>query len=78
MLFLKRLVDQTFWMNKVKDFAIETRAVGNVIEKKQNLSIVKGTFKPNNLSSLEVIGGTLELTNQCARDLLKKVRLSSM
>ena len=78
MLFLKRLVDQTFWMNKVKDFAIETRAVGNVIEKKQNLNIVKGTFKPNNLSSLEVIGGTLELTNQWARDLLKKVRLSSL
>ena len=60
-------------MNKVKDIAIETRAAGDFIQKKQILNIVKGAVKPNNLSSPEMFGGTPELTNQWTGDLLKKL-----
>ena len=49
------------------------RSAGDVIKKKQILNIIKDAVKPNNLSSLEMFGGTLELTNQWARYLLKKL-----
>ena len=74
MLLLKGMVEETFWMKKVKDIAIDTRGTGDVIKRKQVLNIVKGFVKPNNLNSLEGFSGTLEITNKWARDLLKKLQ----
>lgn len=61
---------------KVKDINIETRAAGDVIKKKPIVNIVKGVAKPNNMNSLEKFGGTLKLTNQLAKNLLKKLDYS--
>ena len=48
----------------MKDIAVETKAAGDVINRKQILNIVKGIVKPNNLNSFKKFGGTLELTDQ--------------
>lgn len=57
----------------MKNIAVETRAAGDVINRKQILNIVKGIVKPDNLNSLKKFGGTLELTDQQERYLLIKL-----
>ena len=80
MLLLKRLADHTFLddnlTKKLKNINTEFRAAGDVIKRKPIVSIVKGFAKPNNLNSLEKFAGTLKLTNQLAKDLLKKLDCS--
>ena len=61
---------------KVKNINIEFRAAGDVIKRKPIVSIAKGFAKPNNPNSLEKFGSTLKLTNQLAKDLLKKLDCS--
>ena len=55
---------------KVKDTAIGKRVAGGVISRRQIVNIGKVVVKANNPSSLKEFGGTLELTDQWARDLL--------
>jgi len=57
-------------IKKVKDIAIGTRAAGGVINRKQIINIAKGVVRANNPNSLKEFGGTLELTDRWARDLL--------
>ena len=54
----------------MKDIAIEPTAAGGVTNKRQTLDIAKGVVKANSPSSLKELGGTLELTDRWARDLL--------
>ena len=61
---------------KVKNINIEFRAAGDVIKRKPIVSIAKDFAKPNNPNSLEKFGSTLKLTNQLAKDLLKKLNCS--
>ena len=57
-------------LKKVKDIAIRTRMAGGVINRKLILNIAKGVVKANNPSCLKEFGGTLDLTDRWARNVL--------
>ena len=56
------LQDETL-LKEVKDIAIATRAVGEVINRKQILNIAKGAVRENNPKALKEFGGILDLTD---------------
>jgi len=60
-------------IKKVKDIAFGTRSAGGVINRKQILNIANGVVKANNPNSLKEFGGTLELTDRWARNLLNAI-----
>ena len=66
------LLDETL-LRKVKDIAIGTRAAGGVINRNQILNIAKGVVRANNPSALKEFGGSLDLTDRWARDVLKQL-----
>ena len=66
------LLDETL-PKKVKDIAIGTRAAGGVINRKQILKVV---VRANNPSALREFGGSLNLTDHWARDVLKRLKRS--
>ena len=55
---------------KLKDIASGTRAAASVIKRTQILNIAKGVVKANNPSCFKEFGGTLELIDRWARNLL--------
>ena len=57
-------------MKNVEDIAFRTRAARGAINRRQILNIGKGVVKDKNSSSLKESGGTIELTDRWARDLL--------
>ena len=61
-------------LKKIKDIAIGTRAAGGVINRKQILNISKGVDRANNPSALKEFGGSLDLTDRRARDVLKQLK----
>ena len=69
------LLDETL-PKKVKDIAIGTRAAGGVINRKQILNIAKVVVRANNPSALREFGGSLNLTDHWARDVLKRLKRS--
>ena len=76
---LRRLEDNLLdevLLKKVKDIAIGTRAAGGVKNRKEILNIAKGIVRANNLNVLKEFGGSLELTDCWARDVLKQMKWS--
>ena len=69
------LLDETLLKN-VKDIAIGTRAASGVINRKQILNIRKGVVRANNPNELIEFGGSLDLTDCWARDVLKQLKWS--
>ena len=69
------MLDKTL-LKKVKDIAIGTRAAGGVVNRKQILNIAKGVVRANNPSELKEFGGSLDLTRDVARDVLKQLKWS--
>ena len=69
------LLDETL-LKKVKDIAIGTRAAGGVINRKQILNIAKGVVGANNPNALKEFGGSLDLTDLWAREVLKQLKCS--
>ena len=67
------LMDETL-LRKVKNIAIGTRPAGGVINRKQILNIVKGVVRTNNPNALKELGGSLDLTDRWARDVLKQLK----
>ena len=57
-------------MKNVEDIAFRMRAARGAINRRQILNIEKGVVKDKNSSSLKEFGGTIELTDRWARDLL--------
>ena len=70
------LLDETL-LKKVKNIAIGTRAAAGVINRKPILDIAKGVVKANNPNALKEFGGSLELTDFWARDVLKQRKWST-
>ena len=66
------LLDETL-LKKVQDIAIGTRAAGGVINRKQILNIAKGVVRARNSNALKNFGGSLDLTDCSARDVLKQL-----
>ena len=69
------MLDETL-LKKVKDIAIGTRAAGGVINRKQILNIEKGVVRANNPNAFKEFGGSLDLTDRWARDVLKQLKWS--
>ena len=72
------MLDETL-LKKVKDIVIGTRTAGGVkkiINKKQVLKIAKGVVRANNPNALKEFGGSLDLTDRWARDVLKQLKWS--
>ena len=66
-------LDETL-LKKVKDIEISTRAAGGVTNRKQIFNIAKGVVRANNLNALKEFGGSLDLTDRWARDVLKQMK----
>ena len=66
------LLDETL-LKKVKDIAIGTRAAGGVIDRKQILNIAKDVVRANNPNVLKESGGSLDLADRWARDVLNQL-----
>ena len=58
-------------LKKVKGIVMGTRLAGGVINRRQVMCIAKGVVKANNPHLLTEYGGSLELTNGWARNILK-------
>ena len=69
------LLDETL-LKKVEDIAIDTRAAGGVVNRKQFLNNTKGLVRANNPNALKEFGGRLDLTDLWARDALKQLKWS--
>ena len=69
------LLDETL-LKKVKNIAIGTRAAGGVINRKQILNIAKAVVGANNPNALKEFGGSLDLTDLWAREVLKQLKCS--
>ena len=69
------MLDETL-LTKVKDIAISTRAAGGVINRKEILNIAKGLVRATNPNVLKEFGGSLDLIDWWARDLLKQLKRS--
>ena len=69
------LLDETL-LKKVEDIAIDTRAAGGVVNRKQFLNNTKGVVRANNPNALKEFGGRLDLTDLWARDVLKQLKWS--
>ena len=67
------LLDQNI-VKKVKDIAIGTRQAGGVINRRQIINIARGVVRSNNPDILAEFGGTVELTNRWARNILSVAR----
>ena len=52
------------------------KAAGGVINRNQILNIVKGVVRSNNPNALKEFGGSLDLTDRWARDVLKQLKWS--
>ena len=59
-----------------KDIAIGTRTACRVINRKQILNIAKDNVRANNPNALKKFGGSLDLTDRWARDVLKQLKWS--
>ena len=66
------MLDETL-LKKVKNISFGTRATGGVINREQILNIAKGVVRANNRNALKEFGGTLDLTDRWARDVLKQL-----
>ena len=60
-------------IRKVKDIAIGTRQAGGVINRWQIVNIAKGVVRANNPDILNEFGGTVDLTNRWARNILSNL-----
>ena len=69
------MLDETL-LKKVKDIAIGTRAAGGVIHRKQILNIPNVVVRANNPNALKEFGGSLDLTDRWARDVLIQLKWS--
>ena len=60
-------------IKKVKDIVMGTRIAGGVINRQQVVCIAKGVVKANNPNILKEFGGSVEITDSWARNLLNKI-----
>ena len=67
------MLDET-QLKTVKDIAFGTRAAGGVINRKQVLNIPKDVIRANNPNALKEFGGSLDLTDCWAGDVLKQLK----
>ena len=69
------MLDETL-LKQVKDIAVCITATGGVINRKQILNITKGVVRANNPNVFKEFGGSLDLTDRLARDVLKPLKWS--
>ena len=67
------LLDENL-IKKVKDIAIGTRQAAGVINRRQIINIARGVVRSNNPDIMAEFGGTVELTNRWARNILSDVK----
>ena len=69
------LLDQNI-IKKIKEIAIGTSQAGGVINRRQILNIARAVVRSNNPDILAEFGGTVELTNRWARNILSDMKWS--